>query len=110
MHANAGNLFADIPRQLTEEQFIDLIAAPNLRFERIVSTGQVTPPGEWLDQAEAEWVILLKGAAQLRFEGEPEARQLNPGDYLNIPAHCRHRVDWTTPHEPTIWLAVHYAA
>jgi mannose-6-phosphate isomerase-like protein (cupin superfamily) len=75
-----------------------------------VSLGQATPPGVWLDQNEAEWAILLRGAAKLSFEGENAARDLKPGDYVNIPAHCRHRVEWTTPDEPTIWLALHYAA
>ena len=110
MSLATGNLFANIPAPLAAEQFIDLLAAPGLRLERIVSTGQVTPPGEWLDQIQAEWVILLRGAARLLFEGETSARDLKPGDYLNIPAHCRHRVEWTSPDEPTLWLALHYAA
>jgi cupin 2 domain-containing protein len=33
---------------------------------------------------------------------------MKPGDHLNIPAQRRHRVEWTTPEEPTIWLAVFY--
>jgi cupin 2 domain-containing protein len=110
MTSEIGNLFTPIPERLADEQFLDLLAAPNLRIERIVSTGQATPPGEWLDQDQAEWVILLRGAARLRIEGETGARDLKPGDYVNIPAHCRHRVDWTAPGEPTVWLAVHYAA
>jgi cupin 2 domain-containing protein len=90
--------------------FADLLATSGLRLERIVSLGQATPPGEWLDQDRAEWVMLLRGAARLRFEGESTARELQSGDYVNIPVHCRHRVEWTTPDEPTIWLALHYAA
>lgn len=110
MKSSGGNLYATVPMQDAAEQFRDLIAAPGLRIERIVSTGQATPPGAWLDQDRAEWVILLRGAATLRFAGEDQPRELKPGDYVNIPAHCRHRVDGTTPDEPTIWLAVHYAA
>ena len=110
MTFETGNLFANISPRLAAEQFIDLLAAPSLRLEQIVSTGQATPPGEWLDQERAEWVILLRGAARLRFEGESGARDLRPGDYVSIPAHCRHRVDWTSESEPTIWLALHYAA
>ncbi|HWE76570.1 MAG TPA: cupin domain-containing protein [Stellaceae bacterium] len=105
-----GNLFTDIAASRTAEQFIDLLATPGLRLERIVSLGQATAPGEWLDQDRAEWVILLRGAAQVLFADESSARDVKPGDYLTIPAHCRHRVDWTTPDEPTVWLAVHYAA
>lgn len=110
MSVTAGDLFAGIPAHLAAEQFIELVAAPGLRIERIVSLGQATPLGEWLAQDRAEWVVLLRGAARLLFEGEAIARDLKPGDYVNIPAHARHRVEWTAPDEPTIWLAVHYAA
>ena len=105
-----ANLFTDLAASRDAEQFIDLLATPGLRLERIVSLGQATPPDEWLDQERAEWVILLCGAAKLRFEGEASARDVKPGDYVTIPAHCHHRVDWTTPDEPTVWLALHYAA
>lgn len=108
--SNISNLYDEVPTQLRDEQFLDLLAAPNLRIERIVSMGQATPPGAWLDQSQAEWVILLRGTAVLRFESEPTARALKPGDYLHIPAHCRHRVEATAAGEPTVWLAVHYAA
>lgn len=104
----AGNLFADLPSALAEEEFRALVAAPALRIERIVSTGQATPPGEWLQEDRAEWVIVLDGAARLRFEGEAEARVLRRGDWVAIPAGARHRVDWTDPDRPTVWLAVHY--
>ena len=110
MTPKAGHLFADLSATRDAEQFTGLLTAPGLRLERIVSLGQVTPPGEWLDQDRAEWVILLRGAARFFFEGETSARGLKPGDYVNIPAHCRHRVEWTAPDEPTIWLALHYAA
>lgn len=107
---SVANLFARVPKRLAKEQFRELLAVPNVRIARIVSTGQATPAGEWLDQGQGEWVILLRGAARLRFEGEDKPRLLNAGDYVNIPPHCRHRVDWTSPDEPTVWLAVHYAA
>ena len=41
-------------------------------------------------------------------EGETEVRVLRPGDYLLIPAHCRHRVEWTDPEQKTVWLALHF--
>lgn len=110
MDLTHGNLYERIPTDLKDEQFLDLITAPGTRIERIVSTGQTTPPGKWLDQDRAEWVILLRGAAGLLFEGDAESHMLKPGDHIAIPAHCRHRVEWTAPNEPTIWLAVHYAA
>ena len=104
-----GNLLASLPRRLDAEQIIALVANENLRIERIVSTGQASPPGFWYDQPWAEWVLALAGAAGLVFEGEAEPRVLRPGDYLLIPAHRRHRVAWTDPEQPTVWLAVHYA-
>jgi cupin 2 domain-containing protein len=88
------------------ECFEDLFTAPGVRIERIVSTGQSTPPGEWLDQAWDEWVLLISGSAALRIEGEAQ-QLLAPGDYLAIPAGTRHRVERTAADRPTIWLAVH---
>ena len=79
-----------------------------LRIERIVSTGQSTPEGSWFDQAWSEWVIVLAGEALIAFEDDAESRRLRPGDYLFIPPHRRHRVAWTDPGRPTIWLAVHF--
>lgn len=102
-----GNLFANLTPPAAEERFETLIEQDGLTLERIVSTGQATPEGEWLDQPRAEWVVLLKGAAGLRFQDEPDIRQLRPGDYLLIPAHARHRVEWTSESEPTVWLAFH---
>ena len=92
----------------SEETFEPLLEHPGLRLERIVSFGQATPPGEWYDQERDEWVILFKGKAGLLFEGESEVRVLKPGDYLLIPGHCRHRVEWTAAGEPTVWLALHF--
>lgn len=80
----------------------------NLRIERIVSLGHASPPGFWFDQDQNEWVILLQGAARLRFEGEEGAVELTPGSYIDIPAQKRHRVEWTDPERVTVWLAVHY--
>ena len=107
--ASEGNIFAGLPAApLAEEVLSDLLAAPDLRIERIVSTGQATPADQWYDQDRQEWVILLRGAARLLFEGEADARSLGPGDYVHIPAHRRHRVVWTDPQQATVWLAVHY--
>ena len=78
----------------------------NVRIERIVSHGHASPNGFWYDQDENEWVIVLKGAARLRIGDQTV--ELNPGDFVTIPAHKKHRVEWTTPDEPTIWLAVFF--
>jgi cupin 2 domain-containing protein len=100
------NLLRDLPDARQGEIVEPLLAGPVVRIERIVSLGQASPPGFWYDQAEAEWVLLVAGAARLRFADEPEDRLLAPGDYLHIAAHRGHRVEWTEPTGPTIWLAV----
>ena len=102
------NLLAALPERLAEERFDLLLQSRGARLERIVSTGQSTPEGEWLSQAEAEWVLLLHGAAGLSFEGGREVA-LAPGDSLLIPPGQRHRVSWTAEGEPTVWLALHVA-
>ena len=104
----SGNLFDGIPARLPAEQFTTLVAAPSVRIERIVSRGHASPKDFWYDQDRPEWVVVLAGSAAIRFEGEASARTLKRGDYLHIPAHARHRVEWTDAGEPTIWLAVHY--
>jgi cupin 2 domain-containing protein len=103
-----GNLFDALPSVLATEELQTLVATGSLRLVRIVSTGQASPPEEWYDQPDHEWVVLLKGAAAIRFEDEDSARTLGPGDFLSIPAHVRHRVEWTAASEPTVWLALHY--
>jgi cupin 2 domain-containing protein len=87
--------------------FETLASAPGLRIERIVSTGQASPPGFFYDQPQAEWVVVLTGSAELRFADEPGPRRLGPGDYVLIAPHRRHRVDRTEAGAPTVWLAVH---
>ncbi len=104
----SGNLFSAIPHDVTEEVFQTLLKTDRFRLERIISSGHATPQGQWYDQERGEWVILLKGSAGLRFEGEMEVRVLKAGDYIHIPAHARHRVEWTEAGEKTIWLALHY--
>lgn len=104
-----ANLLSDIPAAGPDEDFAILLARPGVRIERIVSHGHVTPADQPYDQAEDEWVMLVAGAARLWLEGEGEVA-LVPGDHLLIPAHCRHRVTWTAPDRPTIWLAVHLSA
>ncbi len=102
----SGNLLRDLPDSAAAEITDTILALPGLRIERIVSLGQASPPGFWYDQSEAEWVLLLAGAARLRFADEDEDRALVPGDWVDIAAHRRHRVTWTDPLHPTVWLAV----
>lgn len=104
--AEMSNIFDGIPAKLPEELIETILSRPNLRIERIVSYGHASPHGLWFDQEQHEFVLLLKGAARLRFEDE--VVEMKPGSYINIPAHRRHWVEWTTPDEPTVWLAVYY--
>jgi len=106
----AGNLGEGLPaRPLAEELTETLCHLPGLRIERIVSTGQATPEGQWYDQDSDEWVLVVAGAARLLIEGEQRERELAAGDWLLLPAHCRHRVTWTERDPPTVWLAIHVA-
>jgi hypothetical protein len=103
------NLLRDLPDASAAEISEALASRPGLRIERIVSLGQASPPGFWYDQHETEWVVLLAGAARLRFADEPQLRDLGAGDWVEIAAHRRHRVEWTDPGRPTVWLAVFYS-
>jgi cupin 2 domain-containing protein len=102
------NLLRELPDAGDGEVSDTILAAPGLRIERIVSLGQESPSGFWYDQSEAEWLLLLAGAARLRFADEDRDRALAPGDCIHIAAHRRHRIAWTDPEHPTVWLAVFY--
>lgn len=100
------NIF-DLPNPLpTNEQFDDLIADHGVKIERIISTGQTTPEGEWYDQDRDEWVVLLQGTAELTYETGQRV-SLKSGDTLLIPAHQKHSVTYTSTNPPCIWLTVH---
>jgi cupin 2 domain-containing protein len=101
-----ANLFENIPTQLKEELFEEILSSKNMRIERIVSKGHSSPKSGWYDQENNEWVMVLQGEAVIAFENEEV--HLNAGDYLNIPAHTKHKVAWTLPEYETVWLAVHY--
>jgi cupin 2 domain-containing protein len=105
----SGDLLADAPRHSAEEIISVIAQTPGARIERIVSTGQASPPGFWYDQDWTEWVFLISGSAGLLIEGESEPRILRPGFYVELPAHARHRVEWTDADLPTVWLALHLA-
>jgi len=102
-------LTESLPEGIHEEVFETLLSRPGIRLERILSKGHTTPEGIWYDQPEDEWVLLLKGRARLEIEGQTELVPMAAGEYLWLPAHCRHRVVWTDPDEPSIWLALHLA-
>ena len=95
-------------RASRRESFETLLKGRAFKLERIVSQGHATPKGKWYDQPRCEWVLLMSGAARLLFENG-EVLELKPGDFVDIPAHRRHRVEWTHPRRKTVWLALHYA-
>ncbi len=107
MHVHINNLFSNIPATEPTEIFQTVLQYNNVKIERIVSTGQTSPVDQWYDQEQAEWVILLSGSARLQFAKNPTVVVLSAGDYVFIPAHEKHRVDWTDPELESIWLAVH---
>ncbi len=101
-----ANIFESIPANLEAEVFEDIIKSSSIRVERIISKGQSTPADSWYDQEEHEWVMVIEGRAVLEFENG--LITLNKGDYINIPAHCKHKVHWTDPDHITLWLAIFY--
>lgn len=101
------NLFETIPAELLNEQFTDLLRHHHVRIERILSKGHTSPESGWYDQDEHEWVLVLQGCGAVEFDNG-ESTTLNEGDYLNIPAHTRHKVSYTSPDQVTLWLAVFY--
>ncbi len=100
-----GNLFAKIPGRIEKEIFEALVEKPGLNIHRILSQGQTT---DWQSQETDEWVVLFAGKAKLLFEEGNREVVMGPGDYVQIPAGCRHRVSWTDPSQKTVWLAVQY--
>lgn len=101
------NIFGDVPPNLKDEYFEEIISSANFKLERIISEGHSSPDGFWYDQDKNELVLLISGSAEINFEGG-KSIQLKPGDYLTIPAHKKHRVEKTDQNERTFWLALHF--
>lgn len=108
MRPDFGNIFDNIPENLPEELFTVLAGSKACSIERIVSRGHSGPAEDWYDQEFSEWVMVLKGSAELLFEEQNETVSMKPGDYVDIPAHCKHRVVRTDPECETVWIAVRY--
>ncbi|NUN67437.1 cupin domain-containing protein (plasmid) [Pseudanabaena biceps] len=97
----------ELPQEVFQlEKFEQIAVGENIQIERIVSTGQTTPSGQWYDQELDEWVILLQGEAELSYADDTRIK-LKTGDYLLIPAHTKHRVEYTSIEPACIWLAVY---
>lgn len=102
------NLYNNLPETTSHECFTPLLQTQGILIERIVSNGQSTAKDTWLEQEQHEWVIVLQGSAALQFEGESETKYMGTGDYVEIPAYCRHRVECTDSTQNTVWLAIHF--
>lgn len=106
MFLKMANIF-DVPPRLPNQELLEtLVSAHNILIERIISTGQTTPPGEWYDQDRDEWVLLVQGEASLAYV-DGSQKKLIAGNYIFIPAHQKHRVEYTSSEPPCIWLAIH---
>ncbi|QLE87786.1 cupin domain-containing protein [Shewanella sp. Scap07] len=89
------------------EHFEDIVNQANVRIERIVSFGQQSPQSGWYEQAQQEWVVVLKGRGIVSYDDGREF-DLSNGDSLLIPAQQKHKVSFTDPEQATIWLAVFF--
>ena len=103
----AGSVLPGLSEPLAKEQIDELATWPGVRIERIVSMAHASPPGFWYDQAWDEWICVISGSAAVLIDGEAGPRELHAGDWLELPAHVRHRVEWTDAAQQTVWLAVH---
>jgi len=104
-----NNIFSSIPEDIPDEITEQIINSGTVRIERIISNGQSSPDNFWYDQDENEWVIVLQGQAEILFENELKIISLKTGDFINIPAHAKHKVKRTAENMATIWLAVFYS-
>ena len=101
------NIF-DLPTKLPQEELFEaLVDNDNVLVEKVVSTGQITPEGEWYDQERDEWLIVFQGEGKLGYEDGSHIK-LTTGDYLFIPAHQKHRVEYTSTEPPCIWLTIFF--
>ena len=99
--------FFDYIKDYDNEVLDFLHQGKNIRVERIISCGQSSPEGFFYDQEEHEWVLLLQGSAKIGYDNGGEIT-LQKGDSLFIPAHVKHRVNYTSKDPCCIWLCVFY--
>ena len=101
------NILKLLPQDLEQEVFEEIVKTDNIQIERIISKGHKSPAEGWYDQDKDEWVMVVKGKAMLAFDNKDDVI-LEAGDYINIPAHQKHKVAWTDPDQETVWLALFY--
>ncbi len=108
MNIDTGDIFdLSSVKDFSAEIFETLLKNDKVRIERIVSTGQAVPEGEWQGSEQNEWVILLQGESELTF-ADGEVIKITKGNYIYIPAHRKHRVSYTSSNPQCIWLAFHF--
>lgn len=101
------NIFSAVPVDLEKEVFDVLVSSDAVTIERIISKGHRSPENGWYDQEKNEWVLVLRGGAELTFPDQTTVR-LKEGDFINLSSHQKHKVSWTDPNKETFWLTVHY--
>ena len=99
-----ANIYADAEAPVTGERFDVLLEHRNLTVERIVSSDNLT--AQSYEQTQDEWVVLLRGEAQLEVAGRRVV--LTAGDHLFLPAGTAHTVQSAS--DGALWLAVHLHA
>jgi len=102
------NLVKVLPEDLSKEVIEMISDVKDVRIERIISKGHSSPKDFWYDQKLNEFVLIIRGRAKLQFMGEKKPTHLSKGDYLIIPPHVKHRIQWTDPGTETVWLAVYF--
>jgi cupin 2 domain-containing protein len=102
-----NNFLSDIPDIVTEEIFDEIISNQVFKLERIISDGHASPENFWYDQDKNEFVLLISGTAEIQYD-DGQKFSMKKGDYFIIPAHQKHRVEWTDKHQKTVWLALHF--
>ena len=106
MDLTRKNIFDTVGINLTDEFIETILPRDSFNVERIISEGHASPSDFWYNQDTNEFVLLLKGEAEIQFEDG--SLNLLPGDYFVIPKHKKHRVNKTHPTEKTFWLTIHY--
>jgi len=95
------NILENIKIPEKGEIFDILNQTGNVKIERIISSGNI--PEKIYVQDHDEWVLILKGRAELKVDGENI--HLEEMDYLFIKKNIPHKV--LNTENGTLWLAIH---
>jgi cupin 2 domain-containing protein len=89
------------------ENYSKILLGNSFHLEKIISKGYATPENKWIIEKTNEFVMLLKGKAELLFENGQNIK-LSEGDYLVIPKYTKHKVTRTSRKPICYWLTIHY--